>query len=106
MSKSEGFIFGIHAVLEALKAGRDIDKVLVRRGSGSDLLKKLMGEIGKREIPVQQVPVEKLNRPFGFILLKNQRKLNHTLIHHCIRHFNKSGNIGTIDVVARGSIFL
>jgi 23S rRNA (guanosine2251-2'-O)-methyltransferase len=55
-------IFGIHAVLEALDAGRDLDKVFVKRGSSSDLLGQLLGELRKREIPFQQVPLEKLNR--------------------------------------------
>lgn len=62
MAKNDNYIFGIHAVLEAAKAGKDMDKVLVRRGGGSELLKKLLGELGSMEIPVQQVPVEKLNR--------------------------------------------
>lgn len=62
MAKQDQFIFGIHAVREALNAGKDIDKVLVRRGAGSDLFKQLMGDFCRRDIPVQQVPVEKLNR--------------------------------------------
>ncbi len=62
MVKQDQFIFGIHAVREALNAGKDIDKVLVRRGAGSDLFKQLMGDLRRRDIPVQQVPVEKLNR--------------------------------------------
>jgi 23S rRNA (guanosine2251-2'-O)-methyltransferase len=65
MSKTENYIFGIHAVLEAVHAGKDLDKVLVRRGAGSDLLKKLMGVLGSMDIPVQLVPVEKLNRITG-----------------------------------------
>jgi 23S rRNA (guanosine2251-2'-O)-methyltransferase len=65
MAKNDNYIFGIHAVLEAVHAGKDLDKVLVRRGAGSDLLKKLMGVLGSREIPIQQVPVEKLNRITG-----------------------------------------
>jgi len=65
MAKKDNYIFGIHAVLEAAKAGKDLDKVLVRRGGGSELLKKLLGELGRMEIPVQQVPVEKLNRITG-----------------------------------------
>jgi len=65
MAKTENYIFGIHAVLEAVHAGKDLDKVLVRRGAGSDLLKKLMGVLGSRDIPVQLVPVEKLNRITG-----------------------------------------
>ena len=62
MAKNDNYIFGIHAVLEAARAGKDMDKVLVRRGGGSELLKKLLGELGSMEIPIQQVPVEKLNR--------------------------------------------
>jgi 23S rRNA (guanosine2251-2'-O)-methyltransferase len=65
MAKKENFIFGIHAVLEAVQAGKDLDKVLVRRGAGSDLLKKLLGVLSRMEISVQQVPVEKLNRITG-----------------------------------------
>jgi len=65
MSKSDNYIFGIHAVLEAVDAGKDLDKVLVRRGGGSELLKKLLGVLGRMEIPVQTVPVEKLNRITG-----------------------------------------
>lgn len=65
MSKNDNYIFGIHAVLEAVHAGKDLDKVLVRRGAGSDLLKKLLGVLSKMEIPVQLVPVEKLNRITG-----------------------------------------
>jgi len=65
MSKKENYIFGIHAVLEAAQAGKDLDKVLVRRGGGSDLLKKLLAFLSKMEIPVQLVPVEKLNRITG-----------------------------------------
>lgn len=61
----EEIIFGIHAVLEAVNAGRDLDKVFIKRGSGSDLFRQLTGELRKHEIPVQQVPVEKLNRLTG-----------------------------------------
>jgi 23S rRNA (guanosine2251-2'-O)-methyltransferase len=65
MAKRENYIFGIHAVQEALRAGKDLDKVLVRRGAASDLLKNLLSELSRTEIPVQQVPVEKLNRITG-----------------------------------------
>ena len=65
MAKNDKFIFGIHAVREALHAGRDLEKVLIRRGTGSDLMKKLMEELSKWDIPTQQVPIEKLNRLTG-----------------------------------------
>ncbi len=42
MAKGDQIIFGIHAVLEAVDAGKNLDRVLVRRGAGSDLIKKLI----------------------------------------------------------------
>ncbi len=65
MAKNDRFIFGIHAVREALHAGRDLEKVLIRRGTGSDLMKKVMEELSKWDIPTQQVAIEKLNRLTG-----------------------------------------
>lgn len=46
-------------------AGRDLEKVLIQRGKGSDLLKNLLGVLSSMEVSVQQVPVEKLNRLTG-----------------------------------------
>lgn len=65
MAKSDNYIFGIHAVQEAINAGKELEKVLVRRGIGSELFNKLLGELHMLNIPVQQVPVEKLNRVTG-----------------------------------------
>ena len=62
MAKKERFIYGIHPILEAVRSGREIDKVLVQRGSFSTVMKGLLEELNRREIPVQRVPTEKLNR--------------------------------------------
>jgi len=62
MADRDSFIFGIHAVREALEAGKELDKVLIRRGGDSELMKQLLPELREREIPVQMVPIEKLNR--------------------------------------------
>lgn len=55
-------VFGIRAIIEAIDAGKTIDKILLRRDMtstiGKELLKKLMGTT----TPVQKVPVEKLNQ--------------------------------------------
>lgn len=65
MADSEKLIFGLHAVLEALNANRELEKVFVKRGAGSGLFNKLLGELARRDVPVQQVPLEKLNRLTG-----------------------------------------
>ncbi len=55
-------IFGIRAIIEAIDAGKTLDKILLRRDMtstiGKELLKRLMGTT----TPVQKVPVEKLNQ--------------------------------------------
>jgi 23S rRNA (guanosine2251-2'-O)-methyltransferase len=65
MGKNDRYIFGIHAVQEAINAGKELEKVLVRRGIGSEPFNKLVSELHMLKVPVQQVPVEKLNRVTG-----------------------------------------
>ena len=55
-------IFGIRAVIEAVQAGKDIDKVLVKKELQGDLAKELFAALKGTLIPVQKVPVERLNR--------------------------------------------
>lgn len=55
-------IFGIRAVIEAIQAGKDIDKVLVKIGLEGDLSKELFAALRDVDAPVQRVPVERLNR--------------------------------------------
>lgn len=55
-------IFGVRAVIEALQAGKDIDKILVKKDIQSDLSKELFTVLKGTTIPVQRVPVERLNR--------------------------------------------
>ncbi len=63
------FIFGIRAVLEAIKAGKDIDKILIRKDSDSSLVGELVDALKGSRIPVQRVPVERLNR----VTMKNHQ---------------------------------
>lgn len=55
-------IFGVRAVIEAIQAGKEIDKILVKRDIQSELSKELFAELKGRMIPVQRVPVERINR--------------------------------------------
>lgn len=58
---SSDLIFGIRAVIEAIEAGKDVDKILIKRELSSDLAKELFAALQGRNVPVQRVPVEKLN---------------------------------------------
>lgn len=53
-------IFGLRAVIEAAEAGKDIDKVLVKRDLQGELFRELQDTLRHYDIPMQRVPVEKL----------------------------------------------
>ena len=55
-------IFGMHPLLEALEAGREIDKILLKRGLRSDEVSRIMALARERIIPLQMVPEERLSR--------------------------------------------
>ena len=60
--KKEEIIFGIRAIIEAIKSGKEIDKVFVRKGLRNPLFMELNALLNEYQIPVQYVPIEKLNR--------------------------------------------
>lgn len=55
-------IFGIRAVIEAIQAGKEIDKILMRRDMTSELSRELFAALNGMQVPVQYVPLEKLNK--------------------------------------------
>jgi 23S rRNA (guanosine2251-2'-O)-methyltransferase len=61
VEKSE-MIFGVRAVIEAIEAGKEIDKILVKKDIQSELSKELFAALKGKLIPVQRVPVERINR--------------------------------------------
>jgi 23S rRNA (guanosine2251-2'-O)-methyltransferase len=54
-------IFGIRPIIEAIRAGKEIEKIYFQQGTGSSLMAELNDEIKKYKIPFQFVPPEKLN---------------------------------------------
>lgn len=62
MFEKNEMIFGARAVIEAIQAGKEIDKVLIKKDIQSDLSKELLAALKETFIPVQRVPVERINR--------------------------------------------
>ncbi|MDR0422111.1 MAG: 23S rRNA (guanosine(2251)-2'-O)-methyltransferase RlmB [Proteiniphilum sp.] len=60
--KEKEMIFGIRAVIEAVKAGKDIDRVLVKRELSGELFMELQEQLRRYGIPMQKVPVERIDR--------------------------------------------
>ncbi|MCQ2057862.1 MAG: 23S rRNA (guanosine(2251)-2'-O)-methyltransferase RlmB [Bacteroidaceae bacterium] len=62
MKMEDEMIFGIRAVIEAIEAGKDIDRLLIKKDLQGDLSRELFAAMKGLDIPVQRVPIEKLNR--------------------------------------------
>ncbi len=61
-TENDNLIFGLRPVIEALKAGKEIERLFVQSGLKNELFLELFGLLKKYNVPFQYVPVEKLNR--------------------------------------------
>ncbi|MBO6515980.1 MAG: 23S rRNA (guanosine(2251)-2'-O)-methyltransferase RlmB [Bacteroidia bacterium] len=55
-------IYGLHAVIEAIQAGKEFERIYILKGEKGDLFNELAALIKKNRLPVHQVPIHKLNR--------------------------------------------
>src|SRR5690554_3895352 len=60
--REKEMVFGIRAVIEAIDAGKEIDKVLIKRDFSGDLIMELLQLLREYDIPMQRVPVERIDR--------------------------------------------
>lgn len=56
------YIFGLRAVIEAIREGRHIDKLFIKRDLQGELASELFGLMREHHIVAQRVPVERINR--------------------------------------------
>jgi 23S rRNA (guanosine2251-2'-O)-methyltransferase len=61
MEKNE-MIYGTRAVLEAIVAGKQIEKIMIQSGLNNDLIRELINKAKGANLPVSFVPQEKLKR--------------------------------------------
>ena len=63
MNKEEkNYIFGIHAIIETIKAGKTIDKLFIQKGLHNDAFAELWKLVRLRRVNYKHVPLEKINR--------------------------------------------
>ena len=64
MNKTEekNYIFGIRAIIEAIEAGKTIDKLFIQKGLHNDLFAELWKLVREKRINYKHVPLEKINR--------------------------------------------
>ncbi|MDD5508422.1 MAG: 23S rRNA (guanosine(2251)-2'-O)-methyltransferase RlmB [Bacteroidales bacterium] len=59
---NESYIYGLRPVIEAIEAGKEIEKLLIQKGLHGELFAELMKRVSDRQIPCQTVPQVKLNQ--------------------------------------------
>jgi 23S rRNA (guanosine2251-2'-O)-methyltransferase len=60
--KKNEMIYGTRAVIEAMKAGQSIEKVMIQSGLNNELIRELINAAKEYRIPIISVPKEKLQR--------------------------------------------
>jgi 23S rRNA (guanosine2251-2'-O)-methyltransferase len=61
--ENKEFVFGIHSVIETIRAGKEIDKLLVQRELGnSSAIAELLQAANEFNVPISRVPSDKLDR--------------------------------------------
>jgi 23S rRNA (guanosine2251-2'-O)-methyltransferase len=59
--KQSALIIGRQPLIEALQAGRPIDKILLQKNTGGDVINQIRTLAREQQVPVQLVPAEKLS---------------------------------------------
>ncbi len=63
--EKSNFIFGTRTAIEAIRAGKEVDKIFIQKGLNNELFAELRKLIADGNIPHQFVPIEKLDRITG-----------------------------------------
>lgn len=61
MEKTE-IIYGTRAVIEAIHAGKEIEKIMIQSGLSNDLIRELISLSRERHVPYTFVPADKLKK--------------------------------------------
>lgn len=60
--EANDYIYGIRAIIEAIREGRHIDKLFIKKDLQGELASELFALMREHRIVAQRVPVERLNR--------------------------------------------
>lgn len=62
MKEKENIVFGVHPVIEAIKSGKEIEKVYIQQDIQGQGITELRNAIKQAKVPVSHVPVFRLNK--------------------------------------------
>ena len=88
MYSEKEFIFGMHPIMEAIKGGKQIDRILIRQGLRGELYHELMKLVNEKGVPWQVVPQEKLD----YITRKNHQGSHRMALSDRVSGYRESGS--------------
>ncbi len=101
---TSNMIYGTRAIIEAIKAGKEIEKILLQKDVRNELTTELVGLIKDYKYPMSTVPVEKLNR----ITKKNHQgsiafisPINYTSVEHIVSSAYEKGELPFVLILDR-----
>ncbi len=59
---SNQIVYGTRAVIEAIKAGQEVERLLIQQGAMNSLVRDLLSLAKERQIPYSKVPIEKIQK--------------------------------------------
>lgn len=62
MKYQSKLIFGTHAVIEAIRSGKEIEKLVLKKDLSGEPLREIIKASRERDIPYQFVPIERIDR--------------------------------------------
>ena len=74
--EDKNFVFGLHSAIEAIHAGKEIDRILIRKGLQGELYMELMKLVRQFEIPFQYVSIDGVrysNRYISIVITKDTK---------------------------------
>ena len=63
-TEEKNYIFGIRSIIEAVEAGKTIDKLFIQKGLHNDLFAGLWKLVREKKINYKHVPLEKIIKGF------------------------------------------
>ena len=100
----QDFIYGTRAIIEAIQAGKEIDKLLLQKDVRNELVTELVDLAKAHRVPFTKVPVEKLNR----ITRKNHQgtvafvsSIQYASLDHIISNAYQKGQVPLLVILDR-----
>ncbi len=98
MEKSD-YIYGIRAVIEAIEAGKEIDKIFIAKDLQGELAAELIGLARQNHVVMQRVPMERITRKNHQGVIAMMSAITYHRLEHLVPELYEAGMLPFIVVL-------